>query len=423
MRMLMQKNQAEATNRGLSFLLNPHTLPLVFLGFSSGLPLALSGGTLQAWFAAENISIVTIGFLSLTGLPYLYKFLWAPLLDRFVPPFLGRRRGWILIMQLLLAVAIAAMGFGQPHSHGMLLAGLALTVAFFSATQDISIDAYRTDVLKPEERGVGSAFFVMGYRIAMIISGGVALIVADHYGWKYTYFLMAFLVLVMTVITFLSPEPNAQQHPSSLQDAVILPFRDFFSRQDVKWCLAFLLLYKIGDAFTISLSSAFLIKTLHYSLTVVGTVNKMVGIASSVLGGIIAGFLMARINLYRALLIFGIGQALCSFLFMALAIVGQNMPLLVATVFADNFFAGMSAVALLVFITGLCNKKFSAAQFALFSAFASLGRVFVGPFAGIAVKYLGWTDFFFLSFFTCLPGLILLWPRLNSYDAGFPKQE
>jgi len=405
------------TSGGLSTLLNPHTLPLIFLGFSSGLPLALSGNTLQAWFAAENISILTIGFLTLTGLPYLYKFLWAPLLDRFVPPFLGRRRGWILIMQLLLAIAIAAMGWGHPRSHGMMLGMLALTVAFFSATQDISIDAYRTDVMKEEERGVGSAFFVMGYRIAMIISGGVALIIADHYGWKFTFFIMGFLMLLMIFITFLSSEPDDSQKPTSLQEAIVAPFRDFFSRPTFKWCLAFLLLYKIGDAFTISLSSAFLIKSLHYSLTVVGTVNKMVGIASSILGGIIAGFLMARMNLYRALLIFGIGQALCSFLFMALSIVGQNMPLLITTVFADNFFSGMSAVALLVFITGLCHKKFSAAQFALFSAFASLGRVIVGPFAGVAVKFLGWTDFFFLSFFVCLPGLILLWPYLNSYDA------
>jgi PAT family beta-lactamase induction signal transducer AmpG len=420
--MQMQKNRPNAY-QGLSQVLNPRTLSLVFLGASSGLPLALSGSTLQAWFAAENISIVAIGFLTLVGMPYLYKFLWAPLLDRFIPPFLGRRRGWMLLMQLALVIVIALMGFWHPRSHGVLLAFLALFLAFFSATQDISIDAYRTDILSPAERGMGSALFVMGYRIAMIISGGLALIVADHYGWRNTYFLMAFIMLTMTIVTFLSKEPEVSQYPVSLQEAIIAPFRDFFTRREVKWCLAFLLLYKVGDAFTISLSSAFLIKSLHYSLTVVGTVNKMVGIASSVLGGIIAGFLLARMNLYRALLWFGIGQALCSFLFMALAMVGKNLTLLAITVFADNLFSGMSAVALLVFITGLCNKKFSAAQFALFSAFASLGRVFVGPFAGVTAKYLGWPSFFFLSFFICLPGLILLWPRLNSYDAELSSQE
>lgn len=408
----------------LQKLLNLRTLPIIILGFSSGLPLALSSGTLQAWLASTNISTQTIGFFTLLGIPYLYKFLWAPLLDRYIPPFLGRRRGWILITQLLLALTLGLMGLGNPQSHLFILATLALLLAFFSATQDISIDAYRTDILTPEERGLGSAFYVMSYRIAMIVSGGVALIFADHYGWQATYFLMAFLMLVMTLFTFLSQEPEIIPAPKSLKDAVINPVIEFLSRPEAKLCLIFLVLYKLGDAFTISLSSVFLIKSLHYSLSTVGSVNKIVGMIASILGGLTGGFLLARLNLFRGLFYFGLGQALCSFLFMSLAIVGKNLSLLIITVFADNFFSGMSAVGLLVFITGLCNHKFSASQFALFSAVSSLGRVFVGPFAAITTHAFGWILFFFLSFFISLPGLMLLWPLRNSYDAShFKLQE
>lgn len=404
--------------RGLGFL-NPRTLPILFLGFASGLPLALSGGTLQAWFASENISIVTIGLLTLVGQPYVYKFLWAPLLDRYIPPFLGRRRGWIAIMQLGLAIAIGAMAFGDPKTHGFTLALLALIVASLSATQDISIDAYRTDILPTHERGIGASFTMIGYRIAMIISGGLALIFADHHGWQMTYLVMALLMLCMVPVTFLSREPEYLSAGTlTFKQSIVQPFQDFLSRPEAKWCLLFLVLYKLGDAFTVSLSSAFLIKNLHYSLSVVGSVNKIVGIAASIIGGLAGGILLMRLNLYRALLYFGLGQALCSFLFMWLAIIGQNMILLSTTVFADNFFSGMSAVALIAFITSLCNKKFSATQFALFSAIASLSRVFVGPFAGISAKMLGWPHFFFISFFVSVPGLWLLWTYRNRYDAS-----
>ncbi len=405
--------------RGLGFL-NPRTLPILFLGFASGLPLALSGGTLQAWFASENISIVTIGLLTLVGQPYVYKFLWAPLLDRYIPPFLGRRRGWIALMQLGLAMAIGAMAFGDPKAHGFTLALLALVVASLSATQDISIDAYRTDILSPQERGVGASFTIIGYRLAMIISGGLALIFAGHYGWQMTYFALALLMLGMVPVTFMSAEPE-RIHSAllSFKESIVHPFQDFLSRPEAKWCLLFLVLYKLGDAFTVSLSTAFLIKNLHYSLSVVGSVNKIVGIAASILGGLAGGILLTRMSLYRGLLYFGLGQALCSFLFMWLAIIGQNIILLSTTVFADNFFSGMSAVALIVFITSLCNKKFSATQFALFSAIASLSRVFVGPFAGISAAALGWPHFFFISFFVSVPGLWLLWACRNRYDASY----
>ncbi|MDX2164219.1 MAG: MFS transporter [Gammaproteobacteria bacterium] len=396
-------------------LFNLRTFSILLLGFSSGLPLALSGSTLQAWFAQQNISLVEIGFLSLVGQPYVYKFLWAPFLDRFVPAFLGRRRGWILLMQLSVAAVLIFMAFGHPRSHGFELACLAFALAFFSATQDTSIDAYRTDLLPPDERGLGAAFTITGYRLAMLVSGGLALILAGSYGFRITYLIMAILMVLLTLTTFFSPEPKHISPPKSLKNAVIDPFKEFLSRPGAILVLVFLLLYRFGDAFTVSLTTAFLIKSLHFSLATIGMLNKMLGIAASIIGGIIGGILLARLSLFRALLYFGLLQAFCSFLFMALAIVGKNVPLLATTIFMDNFSSGMVSAAAVVFITILCDKKFSATQFALFSALSAFARVFIGPLSGICAQIMGWPHYFLLSFFLSIPGLLLLWPLRNSY--------
>jgi len=401
--------------RRLIRLFNLRTFSILLLGFSSGLPLALSGSTLQAWFAQQNISLIEIGFLSLVGQPYVYKFLWAPFLDRFVPPFLGRRRGWILLMQLCVASVLIFMAFGHPRSHGFELACLAGALAFFSATQDTGIDAYRTDLLPPDERGLGAAFTITGYRLAMLVSGGLALIIAGSYGFRTTYLIMAVLMLLLTFITFFSPEPKHISPPKSLKEAVINPFKEFLSHPSAMLVLIFLLLYRFGDAFTVSLTTAFLIKSLHFSLATIGMLNKMLGITASIIGGIVGGMLLARLSLFRALLYFGLLQALCSFLFMALAIVGKNIPLLATTIFMDNFSSGMVSAAAVVFITILCDIKFSATQFALFSAFSAFARVFVGPLSGICAQTLGWPHYFLLSFFLSIPGLLLLWPLRNSY--------
>lgn len=396
-------------------LFNLRTFSILFLGFSSGLPLALSGSTLQAWFAQSNVSIVEIGFLSLVGQPYVYKFLWAPFLDRFAPSFLGRRRGWILCMQCSVALVLILMALGHPLTHGFYLACLACALAFFSATQDTAIDAYRTDLLPPDERGMGAAFTVTGYRLAMIVSGGLALIFAGNYGFKITYLIMAALMLALTLSTFFSPEPTHISPPKTLKDAVINPFKEFLTRPGAWWILLFLLLYRFGDAFTVSLTTAFLIKSLHFSLTVIGTLNKMLGIVAAIIGGLVGGLLLARISLIRALFYFGLLQALCSFLFMALAIVGKSTSLLAATIFADNFSSGMVSAAVVVFITILCNKKFSATQFALFTALSAFSRVFVGPLSGVCAEIMGWPHYFVLSFFLSVPGLLLLWPLRSSY--------
>ena len=228
------------------------------LGFASGLPLPLSSSTLQAWLTVENISIVTIGLFALTGLPYTLKFLWAPLVDRFVPIPVGRRRAWMLLTQALLALLLAGLAQLDPHNALLLIAGFALMIAFFSATQDIAFDALRTDILKPEERGLGAAFSVTGYRLAMLVAGALALILGEHWGWSNTFLLMAGLMATSLLVTLVTPEPDAAHAPRTLKEAFLGPLQAFFSRKEVWGLIALVVLYKLGDAFAGSLTTAFL---------------------------------------------------------------------------------------------------------------------------------------------------------------------
>lgn len=403
-------------------LFNHRTFSILLLGFSSGLPLALSGSTLQAWFTQSNVSLEKIGLLSLIGIPYVYKFAWAPLLDRFVPPFLGRRRGWVALMQFALGIVLCLMALGHPKTHGFYLAMLALALAFFSATQDTGIDAYRTDLLPNDERGIGASFTVTGYRLAMMVSGGFALILAGFYSFKIAYLLMALIMFLAIPVTFFSPEPDeTHSKPNTLREAIIHPFKDFLLHPQWLMILVFLLLYRFGDAFTVSLTTAFLLRSVGFSLAILGTMYKMVGVIASLLGGLVGGILLSRMILFRALMIFGVLQALCSFLFYGLAIVGKSVPLLATTIFADYFLNGIISAAVVVFITVLCNKKYSATQFALFTAISAIPRVFVGPLSGYCAQHLGWPHYFLLSFFLSIPGLLLLWPLRSSYDGALLK--
>jgi PAT family beta-lactamase induction signal transducer AmpG len=240
---------------------------LLALGFASGLPLALTGGTLQAWATIEQVSLQEIGFLTLVGTAYTLKFLWAPLVDRYAPPWLGRRRGWMVLMQVLLALGMLAMGCLSPGQSLLPLALLAVFVAFCSATQDIAFDAYRSDVLRKDERGAGAALSVLGYRLAMLVSGGLALIMADQWlGWGATYMLMGALMLLMALASFWAPEPEVPtQTPRSLQQAVLEPFREFFGRPEAVTVLVLIVLYKLGDAFAGALSTTFLIRAAGYT--------------------------------------------------------------------------------------------------------------------------------------------------------------
>jgi MFS transporter, PAT family, beta-lactamase induction signal transducer AmpG len=390
-------------------LSNRRMAVMLLLGFSSGLPLALTGGTLQAWLATTSIDIKTIAIFSLVGLPYTLKFIWAPIMDRFVPPLLGRRRGWILITQGLLVGLIYTMASSNPEDAIFLVGLLALTIAFCSASQDIAIDAYRADVLKPEERGFGSALSVAGYRMAMLVSGGLALIFADYLGWQITYYIMATLIIIGIITTIRGPEPTWQaEPPKSLQDAVVAPFKEFISRQNFIWILVLIVLYKLGDAFAGTLTTAFLLRGLEFSLTEVGVVNKWLGLLASIGGGLLGGGLMLRYGLYKCLLWFGVLQALTNLGFMFLAIIGKSYIGMVTVIAMEQIAGGMGTATFVALLIALCDHRYTATQFALFSALSAVGRVFIGPPAGVLVDSFGWTNFFLVTFFVALPGLVLL---------------
>ncbi|MCL5061807.1 MAG: MFS transporter [Nitrospirae bacterium] len=383
---------------------------VTLLGFASGLPLALTSGTLQAWMAVDGVNIRTIGIFALVGLPYTVKFLWSPIMDRFVPPLLGRRRGWMIITQLVLMLGIAIMAFNSPKQAPLLMAAFALTVAFSSASQDIVIDAYRTDVLREKERGAGAAVFVMGYRIAMLISGALALVLSDNIGWHSTYLLMAGLMTVGIISTFFGPEPEQKIiPPKSLQEAIWGPLKDYFSRRAAVLLLLLIILYKLGDAYAGTLTTAFLIKGVGFSPTDVGTINKGLGLISLIVGAMFGGALMARLGLFRSLLLFGVLQAVSNLSFMVLAWLGKNYGMLIFAVAFENLSGGMGTASFVALLMTMCNSRYSATQYALLSSLAALGRIFIAPTSGFIVASMGWASFFFITALAALPGLWLLW--------------
>jgi PAT family beta-lactamase induction signal transducer AmpG len=393
--------------------------PLLALGFASGLPLALTGGTLQAWATIEQVSLQEIGFLTLVGTAYTLKFLWAPLVDRYAPPWLGRRRGWMVLMQVLLALGMLAMGCLSPGQSLLPLALLAVFVAFCSATQDIAFDAYRSDVLRKDERGAGAALSVLGYRLAMLVSGGLALIMADQWlGWGATYMLMGALMLLMALASFWAPEPEVPtQTPRSLQQAVLEPFREFFGRPEAVTVLVLIVLYKLGDAFAGALSTTFLIRAAGYTASEVGTVNKLLGLAATIVGVLAGGALMARLGLYRSLMLFGLLQAVSNLGFWVISVSPHNVWIMAAGVGIENLCGGMGTAAFVALLMGLCNQQFSATQFALLSALTAVGRTYLaGPLTPQLVQYAGWPTFFLLTVLIALPGLWLLHWRRRDID-------
>ena len=386
---------------------------ITFLGFASGLPLALTGGTLQAWMTVSGVDLRTIGIFGLVGLPYTLKFLWSPFMDRFIPPLLGRRRGWIMIMQVCLVIGISSMAFSSPQSAPFVLAMLAFFVAFTSASQDIVIDAYRTDVLHERERGVGAGVFVTGYRIAALVSGALALILSDRIGWQNTYLLMAGIMGIGIIATLAGPAPaeNAAP-PRNMKEAVWGPMKDYFSRNAALWLLMLIILYKLGDAYAGTLTTAFLLKGPGFSPSDIGTINKGLGFASVIIGAIIGGTLMVRLGLYRSLLIFGILQALSNLSFVLLAVAGKNYAVLIFTVAFENLTGGMGTSAFVSLLMAMCNHRYTATQYALLSSLAALGRIFISPTSGFLAEAVGWPSFFFVTFLVALPGLLLLrWLR------------
>jgi PAT family beta-lactamase induction signal transducer AmpG len=492
-------------------------IAVTVLGFASGLPLALTGQAMQAWLSADGIDIATIGFLSLVGLPYTFKFLWAPLMDRFDLPLLGRRRGWLVATQLLLALLLFVLAGISPKGATQAFALLAVAVAFMSASQDVVIDAYRTDLLPALERGLGASLAVAGYRLAMILSGGIALIWTDAqqgggWSWPEVYRLMAGLMVAAaavsaTLLPKLAPPPAAPTTGHSIRndllgfvavvaavivgyvftDQVVAPLvrqlmaplwqgstlgaplqgrwadlvsllvgigitlplaawaarrakfetllsglRNYFSQSGAAAFLVFIVLYKLGDAFAGSLMTPFLLKSMAFSPAEVGVVNKVIGLWLTIGGALLGGALMLKLGLWRALLVFGILQMASNIGFWWLAVSGKGlMPGLVIPAFDwgfvslaaptpvdggllmviafENLSGGMGTAAFLAFLMSLCNQRFTATQFALLSAFASVGRVWVGPLAGVLAESIGWPAFFIVSTIAALPALLMLW--------------
>lgn len=400
------------------FLRSPRIAAVLMFGFASGLPLSLTGATLQAWMTIEGQQIATIAWFSWIGLPYALKFLWSPLMDRYVPPLLGRRRGWILVTQFALLLGIAGMASTSPSESLWFLGCCALWVAFASASQDVVIDAYRTDVLSREQRGAGAAAGVLGYRIAMLVSGALALILSEQIGWKLTYLLMAALMAVAMLGTLLAPD--AQQPPNpprTLTEAVLAPLRELFGKPGAIGLLALVMLYKFGDALAGTLTTAFLIRGVGFSPTDVGLINKGFGLACLLLGAVVGGLLLARWRLVSALLLFGALQAISNLSFAVLALTGKSYPVLIFTIGFENLASGMGTAAFVAFAMALCNRSFSATQYALLSAVASLGRILFGPLTGPAVESLGWPGFFVLTFFAALPGLWIVWHMRQTIHA------
>jgi PAT family beta-lactamase induction signal transducer AmpG len=522
------------------------------LGFASGLPLALSGTAMQAWLTLDGIDVATIGFLSLVGLPYTFKFLWAPLMDRFEPPWLGRRRGWLVLTQLGLAAVLLAMSGMQPASDVQGFALLAVLLSFLSASQDVVIDAYRTDVVQPAERGLASSLGVFGYRLAMVLSGGIAMVWADPLngnGWRWgtVYQVMAGIMLAAAAISLLLVPPVPKDNVAPVSDArndlkgfaavllavvigyqftahvaaplaerVVAPFYpvvaeapaspapaapvasavaanvtdaakpaagnadkkahpnqkkwvdllsllmgmaftlplawwaaqkarfdtlnrslgNYFSMEAAGSFLALIILYKLGDAFAGALTTTFLLKGVGFAQAEIGVVNKVIGIWLTIVGALAGGALMLRLGLYRSLMAFGVLQLLSNLGFWLVAVSGKGawgsftLPafdwlivalkdssqvdyLLLFAVAVENLSSGMGTAAFVAFLMALCNQKFTATQFALLSAFAAVGRVWVGPLSGVLTESVGWPAFFLFSTAAAVPGLLML-ARLKS---------
>lgn len=388
---------------------NPRLLAALLLGFSSGLPLALTASTLQAWFTSANVNLAMIGALSLIGIPYTLKFLWSPFLDYYQLPRLGLRKGWIILMQFSVAAFLYLLAYMNPTSQAVAMSLIAMAAAFLAATQDVAIDAYRTDILTDNERGLGAAYYVFTYRLAVVVSGGLAMVFADYYGWKLTYEVMALLMLMVLLLTLRAPViQHAAATERNVLQTMLVSLRDLLTRDNILLILLFVMFYKFGDALALSLMTNFLLHGLGFTLTEVGLAYKIVSFAATVLGAFVGGAILTRKSVYYGLFAFGIAQAFSNLVFVVLAMAPKSFLLMSASIFVENFCSGLSTAAFLAFLMSICNKKYTASQYALLSAVASLGRVFLGPVAAIIVETLGWTQFFIWSFLLSFPGLLFL---------------
>ncbi|MFQ5958098.1 MAG: AmpG family muropeptide MFS transporter [Alphaproteobacteria bacterium] len=414
-------------------------MAILFLGFSSGLPLALTTGTLSIWLAREGVDKTTIGLFALVGLPYTLKFAWAPLVDRTRLPYLtralGRRRGWLIVSQLALMAAIVALGQSNPTTELFAMAVIALVVAFCSASQDIVVDAYRIDLLADYEQGGGAAMYMGGYRVAMLTSGAGALFLADQMSWGAVYVIMALLITVGTITVLLSPEPAGDPRALAeegrrraaailtrnprlpravadwlawLEGAVIAPFTDFMTRQAWLVILLFILLYKFGDAFAGVMANPFYVE-MGFTNTEIASVSKIFGLVATLGGVFLGGLFVTRYGAMRSLLVCGILQMLSNLMFAVQAMVGHSVAMLTVTIAVENFTGGMATAAFVAYLSGLCNVAYTATQYALLTSFMAFGRTVLSSSGGWIADQVDWVTFFVISTIVALPGLLLLW--------------
>lgn len=392
----------------IQVLFTPRMLLMLMLGFASGLPLLLTGSTLQAWMKDEKVDLAVIGLYSLVGLPYTLKFLWSPLFDRFTPPFLGRRRGWTLITQMALMLALGALSFAHPSTSLSMVAILALGVTFCSASQDIVLDAYRREILPDTELGLGSTIFINGYRLGMLLAGAGALFMADRMPWQHVYQVMAASIALSMVVIILAPEPPLQgAPPRTLKEAVVDPFVEYFQRPGAWEVLAFILFYKLGDTMASAMTTPFVLD-LGFSKTEFAAVAKSLGLAATIGGGLLGGLVMVPLGIRRSLWIFGFFQMISILSFVLLAKTGKSLPLLAGAVVFENASWGMGTAAFAAFMASLTNKRFTATQYALLSSLMGIPRVLVSAPTGWLAERLGWSGFYLFCTAAAIPGLLLL---------------
>ncbi len=397
--------------RLFSFCSERSLLVLLLAGFSSGVPLFLVGKCLQAWLTQSGVSLVTIGYASLIGLPWSLKFLWAPLLDRVAPPG-GRRRGWFIIAVLGLLLTTAAMSLHHPPSGLTWLVGNAMLLAFFSASQDVVVDAYRVEAVAAHNQGNAAAAGVIGYRIALLVTGGLGFMLAEEWSWPTVYLLMAGAQAVGLLAWLAMREPPSTP-PATWRAAVVEPLREYHARRGLKAALtiaAFAILYKLGDTLAGVLSTTYLLTDGGFTLGQIGVVQNTYGLAATILGVVLGGLAMPLLGLNRSLWIFGIGQAASNLAYAALATWGGGVPALMAVMTVENLCAGLGTASFVAFLSGECAPAFAATQYALLSSLVAAGRDILSSSAGADKLWYGltWSEFFLFTVVAAVPGLLLL---------------
>src|SRR5680860_163861 len=420
-----QSSLADVQRSWTEILFNRKMLACVFLGFTSGMPLYVLISLVPAWLRSNDVNLATIGLFALIGLPYTWKFVWSPLMDRYKLPFLGRRRGWALLTQLVLLLSIGVLGQFDPSISLQAIVAIVFVVALFGASQDIVIDAYRRELLADDELGTGTSIFVNAYRLSGLVPGSLALILADHQPWTTVFWVTGLFMLVGIITTLTIKEVSDDAlAPHTLRGAVIDPFVEFFSRDGIKAglaILAFLFLYKLGDNMATALATPFYID-MGYSLSEIGSVAKVAGLWASIAGGVLGGIIMLKVSINRALWLFGFVQLFTIVPYIWLSQSGHSLPGLFVVVSGEYLGVGLGTIALTAFMARETSRAFTATQFALFSSFIAVPRTVANASTGFIVEAFGWTQFFVICAIVAVPGMLLLL-KVAPWTDGEPDAE